>query len=125
VRMTLLPGRFAVARLDANAPLPVWAARGPLVFVARTPEELSIVVDQAAVPADVRKEAGFAALAVQGPLDFELVGILARIATALAHAKVSILAQSTFDTDYVLVRESDLRAAIGALQADGIEVVDP
>lgn len=124
MRMTLLSGRFSVARLEADAPLPAWAATGSLAFVARTPDELSIVVDEAAVPADVRHESGFAALSVEGPLDFGLVGILARIATALARVQVPILAQSTFDTDYVLVREDDLGAAVAALEADGIEVVD-
>jgi hypothetical protein len=122
--MTILPGRFAVARLEPSAEVPAWAAGGSLVFVARTPDELSIVVDAAAVPAGVRHEADFAALAVVGPLDFGMVGILARITAALASAGVSILAQSTFDTDYVLVRGGDLATAVAALQADGIAIAE-
>lgn len=59
---------------------------------------------------------------VIGPLDLSMVGVLASISAPLADAGVSIFAVSTFDTDYVLVKEVSLEAAVAALEARGHEV---
>src|SRR5271163_2723171 len=87
---------LAVARLPADAAIPVWAssAKG-LLSVTRTSQELSIICDEQVVPAGTRMEAGWRALKVQGPLDFGLTGILASLAIPLAIAEVSIFALST------------------------------
>jgi hypothetical protein len=79
--LRVLPGELAVARLDADAPL--WAeldtgAPGGLRAVVRTPDELSVVCPDAAVPEGVRAARGWRALVVAGPLDLALTGILAR-----------------------------------------------
>ena len=73
-------------------------------------------------PHGVRAERGFRALAVRGPLPFDAVGILAGISSALAAARIPLLAISTFDTDYVLVREGRLDDATQALRAEGYAV---
>jgi hypothetical protein len=59
---------------------------------------------------------------VAGPLDFALTGVLAALAVPLAEARVSIFAVSTFDTDYVLVADTDLGRALSALRAAGHRV---
>ena len=123
MKIRVLPEHLAIARLSPDAPLPAWAAAGSLRFIAYTPDELSIVTRESVVPADVKQERGFVALAVAGPLDFTEVGIIDRIATALAGAGIPILAQSTFDTDYILVRADDLDTAVAALRADDITVL--
>ena len=56
---------------------------------------------------------------MRGPLDFTRVGILASLAGPLAAAAVSMFAVSTFDTDYLFVREGDLDRAIAALRNSG------
>jgi hypothetical protein len=61
-------------------------------------------------------------LRVAGTIDFALTGVLAAVLAPLADAGVSIFAVSTFDTDYVLVREHALAAAVSALQAAGHRV---
>ena len=71
------------------------------------------------VPAAVRHQAGWRALAVRGPLAFELTGVLASLASPLAEAGVPIFALSTFDTDYLLVPGERLEAALAALEAAG------
>jgi uncharacterized protein len=123
MKIRVLPEHLAVARLPPDSDLPEWAMAGSLRFFAFTPDELSIVVREEAVPSDVKQERGLVALAVAGPLDFTEVGIIDRIATALAAAGIPILAQSTFDTDYILVRAEDLDTAVAALRADDITVV--
>jgi len=62
------------------------------------------------------------ALKVEGPLDFSLTGILAGLSAALSNANISLFAISTFDTDYMLVREETLDAAIQALRGAGYRV---
>ena len=75
--------------------------------------------DDANVPEGIHAERGWCALKVQGPLDFALVGVLAALATVLADAGVSIFAISTFDTDYILVKEEKLSASLQALRQAG------
>jgi hypothetical protein len=82
------------------------------------------VCPAARVPDDVRAERGWRALAVAGPLDFALTGVLAALAGPLADAGVSIFAIATYDTDYVLVRADRLADAVGALRAAGHRVAD-
>jgi hypothetical protein len=118
-----LSGRLEIGRPAPAAAMPDWGWRVGLVSVTRTPDEPSVVCDEAAVPAAMPLvERGWRALRVAGTLDFALAGILARLAAPLAEAGISIFALSTFDTDYLLVRASDLDAAIDALRAAGHEV---
>jgi uncharacterized protein len=118
--LDLLPERFAVARLDADAPLPAWATTSrALSAVVRTPTELSILTTEDEVPAEARAERGYRAFRVRGPLPFDLVGIFASMAQPLAEAALAIFALSTYDTDYVLVKEADLDQARAVLEAAG------
>jgi len=93
--------------------------QGEFFSVTRTPAELSAVCDAAAVPSGVKAEAPWSMLAVRGPLDFNITGVLAGLATPLAAAGISIFAISTYDTDYVLVRNDDSDRAERALREAG------
>lgn len=92
---------------------------GEFFSVTRTPAELSAVCDFAALPSGVKAEGPWSMLAVRGPLDFNLTGVLAGLATPLAAAGISIFAVSTYDTDYTLVRNDDLDRAVRALREAG------
>ena len=118
LNLLLLPGRLGVCRLAPEAPLPSWAG-GKLVAITRTADELSIVCEQCYIPDEVQAEKGWRALKVAGPLDFSLTGVLAALAGPLADAKISIFALSTFDTDYLLVKETILSAAVQTLRSAG------
>ena len=92
-------------------------------FLARTSKECSIVCETRRAPLrTLAREDGWRALYVSGVLDFSLTGILAQIAGVLAQAQVSIFAVSTYNTDYVLVREEALPQAVAALRAVGYYV---
>jgi hypothetical protein len=106
LNLQVIPDLLAVSRLAAGAELPPWAMSGPFRSVSWTPDELSIVCEESLVPQDVRSERGWRGFMVEGPLDFGLTGILLKIAEPLAKAGISIFAISTFDTDYVLVKEA-------------------
>ena len=122
--LLVLEDRLAVCRLDPDASPPGWANRGRFSSITRTSEELSVVCPEAAVPDGVKAVKGWRALRVVGSMDFSAVGVLASLTTPLANANIGIFSISTFDTDYLLVRESDLGRAVEALRAFG-HVVDP
>ena len=123
--LRLLPGRLAVSRLGAGEDPPAWALADAFFSITRTGEELSIVCAEASVPAGVRAEIGFRALSVEGTLDFALTGILSRLLDPLAEVRISVFAISTYDTDFVLVREADLDRAVAALRGSGHRISDP
>lgn len=122
--LRVLDGALAIARLDPDAPLPPWAETGAFRAIVRTPAELSIVCDFAAVPAGVRAEGPWRAIGVIGPIDFAVTGLLAALATPMAAAGVPNFAVSSFDTDTILVRVTDLDRAVAALCFVGF-AVDP
>ena len=114
---------LAVVRLPAGAGLPWWAAReGGFLCLTRTPDETSIVCEERLVPVEARAERSFSALRVKGPLPFHLTGVLATLSAPLADAGVPVFVVSTFDTDYILVRERDLGDAIASLRRAGHSV---
>jgi hypothetical protein len=117
-QLLLLPHRLAVYRLPANQPIPPWAA-GPFTSITRTADELSVVCVEGLAPGGTKGETGWRIFQVAGPLDFSLTGILAGIANPLAEAGVSIFAVSTFDTDYLMVKDESLAKAVAALRAAG------
>jgi len=110
---------FAVCRLERDAPTPGWATAGGFFSITRTAEELSVVCGQDAVPAGVRCERGWRCLRLAGTIPFSAVGVLVALTAPLADAGISVFALSTFDTDYLLVKEQDLEAAIDALRRQG------
>jgi hypothetical protein len=125
VTLIPLPGNFGVCRLSPDDPLPAWAANGLLLSVTRTTDELSIVCREESVPENVRCERGWRCLRVGGTLEFSLIGVLASLVGPLADASVSVFALSTFDTDYVLVKEQDLGPAIEVLRRHGHSIAAP
>lgn len=117
--LQFIPGLYAICRLESKSGIPSWAAQGDFFSITRTKDELSIVCEEKNVPEGVLFAGGYAALKVQGPLDFSLTGILSSISAVLANANISIFALSTYDTDYILLRESDRTAASLALKNAG------
>ena len=120
--LSVLPETLAVCRLGPDDAVPPWAGAGSFRAVTRTASELSIVCRDASVPAAVTANRGWRAIAVDGTLDFALTGVLASLASPLAAAGVSIFAVSTYDTDYVLVKQDALDRAVAALAAAGHRV---
>jgi hypothetical protein len=120
-----LDDRLAVCRLDRGNDVPPWATRGGFCSITLTPDELSVVCPESAVPEGVRAEKGWRALRVAGAIDFSMVGVLASLTTPMAEAGVPLFALSTFDTDYLLIKEHHLGRAIEALTACGHVVHGP
>lgn len=117
--MTILKEELAICSLDKDEKLPSWAMEGRFFSLTKTPSELSLVCPQDNIPSEVRYDGEWRALKVEGTLDFSLTGVLASLAGALARVGLSIFALSTYDTDYLLVKDHDLDLAIQALEREG------
>lgn len=109
--LTVLSDFFAVCRLDAGAAVPAWATSGEFFSITRTAEELSVVCQQAVVPDGVRCERDWRCVQAAGPIPFSAVGVMASLVQPLAEVGISVFAVSTFDTDYLLVKGTDLAQA--------------
>lgn len=114
---TILEGHYAIVRLHADDAVPAWA-RGAFLSITRTSEELSIVCEEGNVP-DVIADRGWRCLKLAGPMPLDQTGVAAAFTRVLADAGVAVFVISTYDTDYVLVRDSTLDSAVAALRASG------
>jgi uncharacterized protein len=124
LKFSRFPGSFAICRLAANGAVPVWALRGSFFSVTSTAGELSIVCPVAQVPIEVVHEDGWACLKLLGPFPFSEPGILTSFVRPLSERAIPIFAVSTFDTDYVLVKQTWLEKAVQALLEAGHEESD-
>jgi len=123
--ITVHPELFAICRLDPEAEVPQWAGGETFLTISRTKTELSIVCEEARVPAEIHAERRRRLMQIAGTLAFSLTGILAAVAVPLAEAHISIFAVSTYDTDYVLVADEDLEHAISVLESAGHVIQRP
>ncbi len=120
-----LPQTFSIFRWAPATTLPPALAATPMCFISRTDEELSVLCPDAAATtlqlaaAATEHSPGWSGLAVIGPLDFSIVGLLADLSRVLAEARISLFAVSTYDTDYLFVQTPQLPAARAALAAAG------
>jgi uncharacterized protein len=120
MNLSILPGPFAICRLAPDAAVPAWAwDKTALLSITYTADELSLVCPASRVPLDVQAERNWSAIKVAGPLDFSLTGILSALAEPLATAGIPIFAISTFETDYLLVKEQHLPQARLSLERNG------
>jgi hypothetical protein len=115
----ILRETLAICRLDKDAPIPDWVFQGGLFSVTRTKDELSIVCPQINVPKGIVCNQGWSCLKIKGPLDLSSTGIISSIAKTLQQEGISFFSISTYDTDYIMVKEKDLEKAIFALTETG------
>ena len=104
-----------VSEIDMNA---------DFCFIGKTDEEISLVCQTDKTPQKTTaREDGWRGFRIQGILDFALIGILARLSGILAEHGIGIFAVSTFNTDYILVKEENFERALEVLASEGYKVV--
>jgi hypothetical protein len=121
--LKILPERMAVCRFDPAAALPDWIDRSAFFSITRSDEELTVVCAEAPVPSGTLSKDGWRCFKVQGPLDFSETGIIVSLTKPLAESGVSVFVISTFNTDYLMVKDHDLAKAVAALSAEGHRVI--
>lgn len=95
----------------------------PFCFTAKTDEENSVVCRTEDVPDHtIERDDGWKGFRIEGVLDFSLIGILSEISKILADNKIGIFAISTYNTDYILVKQNNYEHALKVLKEAGYEV---
>ena len=93
-------------------------------FIGKTDEELSLVCRTEDTPQNtLERDDGWRGFRIKGVLDFSLIGILAKLSGILAEHKIGIFAVSTYNTDYILVKEENFERALNALASEGYIIV--
>ncbi|MDB4516287.1 ACT domain-containing protein [Crocinitomicaceae bacterium] len=109
--LAILKKRYSIHRFAPHSTIPEMVFQSEFYTVSRTDEELSIVCDSAIDLKSAKSEKDWRIIKIVGPLDFSLTGILAEISAVLAGVQVPIFALSTFDTDYILIRNERMEEA--------------
>ena len=95
----------------------------PFCFTGRTDEEKSLVCPVDQVPGNtVSRDDRWRAFRICGKLDFSLIGVLARISKILANNQIGIFAISTFNTDYILMKEESFKKVLSVLKSAGYKM---
>ena len=120
MRLEALPHRFTVCKIADPAAIDFSDA---FCFVGKTDRELSLVCRTEVAPEQtISREDGWRGFRVGGTLDFSLVGILSKITGILAENRIGLFAVSTFDTDYLFVKEAQFERALRVLAERGYTV---
>ena len=94
-------------------------------FLGKTDEELSLVCRTEDVPAaTTERDDGWKGFRIEGVLEFSMVGILSKLSGILAENEIGLFAVSTYNTDYILVKEANFAKALEVLAAEGYTIVD-
>ena len=116
-----IDGQFTVCKLKSVADIDL---HQEFYFIGRTDEEISLVCKTEDTPVEtLERDDGWRAFRIQGTLDFSLIGILSKISAILAENKIGIFAVSTYNTDYILVKEDNFETALMALEKNGYNIV--
>ena len=122
MKLKKLPYTLTVCKLETVEQIDL---NDGFYFIGRTDEEISLVCRTECTPArTLEREDGWRGFRIEGTLDFSLIGILSPIAAILAENKIGIFAVSTYNTDYVLVKEENFDKAMTALGAAGYEITE-
>ncbi|MBR6402140.1 MAG: ACT domain-containing protein [Eubacterium sp.] len=116
-----LPYNLTVCKLDMDAEI---NQKADFYFVGKTDEELSLVCRTEDTPEKtLERDDGWKGFRIQGVLDFSLIGILSKLSGILAENQIGIFAVSTFNTDYILVKEENFEKALDVLSDAGYKII--
>ena len=119
LHLTKIKETMAICRMEPHEGVPAWVTESPFYTVTRTEDEISLVCPEQKVPRKIKSNRGWCCLKIQGPMALSETGILASLTGPLAKARISVFVISTFDTDYLLIKEKDLVRATGVLRQSG------
>ena len=122
LKVRLLDGIYAICQINDGEKVPSWVEEKGFFSVTKTDDEISVVMLQDKISYDIKAEKDWRILKVEGTLDFSLIGILAKISSVLAKNQISIFVISTFNTDYILVKEENIEKAMAVLSQEGYEI---
>jgi hypothetical protein len=120
----ILKGDYSIYRLNKDSAVPDWTCDSEFYSITRTQEELSIICKHADVKRNdnIKIDNHWRILKIVGPLDLSLIGIIADISVLFKENQISIFTISTYDTDYILVKNQHIDKALTVLKNNGHKV---
>lgn len=115
IELQLIDQDLAIAKLADTENLLSCVSKASFVSFTKSEDELSLVIDAEHLPDHEYANAGWKAFKIIGPLDFSLVGILQKVIEPLSENGISAFTISSFDTDYILIKNEQLKRAIALL----------
>jgi uncharacterized protein len=121
--LILSANKYSIYKFQKDSVLPDWIYSSEFCSVTRTDEELSVVIAMTDHISDwIVSSDNWRILKIEGPLDFSLIGVIADISAILKEVKVSVFVISTYNTDYILIKEDDLNTSLVSLQKKGYNI---
>lgn len=122
MRLKKLPYNLTVCKVEDISAINLSAE---FFFIGRTDEELSLVCRTEDAPENmVERDDGWKGFRIEGVLEFSLIGILSKLSTILAENQIGIFAVSTYNTDYILVKEDNFDRAMDVLTSAEYDVTE-
>jgi uncharacterized protein len=121
--LEVLNNDFTIYKYDANETIPEGVYKSNFYWIGKTDEELSIVCESGLLPIHDTSNNNWSIIRIAEKLDFSLAGILAEITNALKNAGISIIALSTYNTDYIMLKKEKLKEAKAALKNTGYKFI--
>jgi hypothetical protein len=121
--LSYFPEKLAIVNLAPGAEVPRWAEASSLFSITATATETSLICATRSIPAKTPAIKPLTAFVIKGPLDPELVGVLAKLLTPLADAGIPAFPLSTFQTDWILVPINKAEAAAEEWRRQGHTVL--
>lgn len=119
----LAGGPYAIVRLAPDVMVPEWALKGKFISITRSSDELSVVCPLENLPRDLDIPHRWICLKLEGPFPLSQTGVLLSFIEPLSSKGIPIFAIATYDTDYVLIEEEWVGAALRELQNAGHELL--
>ena len=119
LKLSLLEDFFGICVFESNASISEWAGTASFCSITRTEKKLTVVCPQNIIPADIEHERDWRCFRIDGSFDLNQIGVISSLAAPLAQAGISIFVVSSYDTDYILVKEEKVEQAIAVLSGDG------
>ena len=124
IGLTLLPEHLSIYRFGPSFPAEQLSGFTGVWSVTRTRRELSVVAEEGACPVADEEDPGWRCLYVEGPIPFDLTGVVAGLTAVIAARGLPVFVLSTFDSDLLLLRGDSLDKSIQSLRDAGYSVHD-
>jgi len=124
LKLRVIEGRYGIARLAPDAPIPQWSGGPGFLSISRADDELTVVCLEQRIPADIESDLGWACLRTVGPFDFQATGIVQTLIQPLSDNGIGVFIVCTFDGEHLLISENDFGKGQALLIAAGHGFVD-
>ena len=125
LQLSLLDRKYGICVFKNNTPIPEWVATASFCSITRTQKELTIVCPQNTIDSDCEYDADWRCFRIDGSFDLNQIGVISSLAAPLAQAGISIFVVSSYDTDYILIKDQKVEQAVAVLSDNGHFVTKP